>query len=91
MPNSDSNPVAGVLGAFGGANAANQVAAVPSSAGEELLNTTLAGFPGGAEAFWEGMQGSGIGRQELLQMLASEMHQSCEYLSDNQGSFVINI
>ena len=41
---------------------------------EELLNSTLAGFPGGADAFWEGMQGSGIGREDLMHMLASEMH-----------------
>jgi hypothetical protein len=41
---------------------------------EELINSTLAGFPGGAEAFWEGMQGTGVGREELLQILASEMY-----------------
>ena len=41
---------------------------------EELLNSTLAGFPGGADAFWEGMQGSGIGREDLMHLLASEMH-----------------
>jgi hypothetical protein len=40
---------------------------------EDLINSTLAGFPGGADAFWEGMQGSGIGREELMQMLANEM------------------
>jgi hypothetical protein len=41
---------------------------------EELLNSTLAGFPGGADAFWEGMQGNGIGREDLMHILASEMH-----------------
>jgi len=78
MPNGDSNPMANVLTGFGG-NPTNRgaTAAVPANntvINEELLNNTLAGFPGGAESFWEGMQGSGIGREELLQMLASEMH-----------------
>lgn len=37
---------------------------------EDLLNTTLAGFPGGADAFWEGMQRNGFERDGLLQMLS---------------------
>jgi UCH-binding domain len=47
---------------------------MPNVISEELINNTIAGFSGEAEAFWEGMQGSGIGREELMQMLASEMH-----------------
>ena len=71
MPNEEANPVAGVLNGFGG-NTANRAAT--NAVSEELLNSTLAGFPGGAEAFWENMQGTGIGRDEFLQMLASEMY-----------------
>jgi hypothetical protein len=73
LPNGDVNPVAGVLNGFGGSNANRGATNVVS---EELLNSTLAGFPGGAEAFWENMQGTGIGRDEFLQMLASEMYPS---------------
>lgn len=73
MPNGESNPVAGVLNGFGGNNA-NRGAT--NTVSEELLNSTLAGFPGGAEAFWENMQGTGIGRDEFLQMLAGEMYPS---------------
>lgn len=47
---------------------------MPNVINEELINNTIAGFSGDSEAFWEGMQGSGIGREELMQMLASEMH-----------------
>lgn len=75
MPDGESNPVASVLQGFGGPNA-NRARGAPGSVdpviNEELLNSTLAAFPGGAESLWEGMQG-GIGREELLQMLASEM------------------
>jgi hypothetical protein len=71
MPNGETNAVAGVLNGFGGNNPNR---GVTNSVSEELLNDTLAGFPGGAEAFWEGMQGTGIGREEFLQMLASDMH-----------------
>ena len=73
MPNGETNAVAGVLNGFGGSNPNR---GVTNNVNEELLNSTLAGFPGGAEAFWEGMQGSGIGREEFLQMLASEMYVS---------------
>ena len=72
MPNGEINPVAGVLNVFDGGNNANRRAT--NAVSEELLNSTLAGFPGGAEAFWENMQGTGIGRDEFLQMLASEMY-----------------
>ena len=41
---------------------------------EDILNSTLAGFPGGPDAFWEGMTASGINRDDLLQMLSSDMH-----------------
>lgn len=71
MPNGETNAVAGVLNGFG-VNNSNR--GVTNNVNEELINSTLAGFPGGAEAFWEGMQGSGIGREEFLQMLASEMY-----------------
>jgi hypothetical protein len=71
MPNVETNAVAGVLNGFGGNNPNR---GVTNSVNEDLLNDTLAGFPGGAEAFWEGMQGTGIGREEFLQMLASDMH-----------------
>jgi hypothetical protein len=47
--------------------------AMTGAVGEDLLNTTLAGFPGGADAFWEGMQRNGFERDELLQMLSMEM------------------
>ena len=70
IPNgNEPNPMAGVL-------TGNVVHREPMNnvVSEELLNNTLAGFPGGADAFWEGMQGSGIGREDLMHMLASEMH-----------------
>ena len=70
IPNGEANSVANVLNGFEGNNA-NRGAS--NSMSEELLNHTLAGFPGGAEAFWENMQETGIGRDEFLQMLASEM------------------
>ena len=74
MPNGaeESNAMADVLT---GSNAHNPRNPTPPAAmfTDELLNSTLASIPGGAEAFWDGMQGSGIGRDELLQMLASEM------------------
>lgn len=70
IPDLDANSVANVLNGFEGNNG-NRGATNAMS--EELLNHTLAGFPGGAEAFWENMQGTGIGRDEFLQMLASEM------------------
>jgi len=47
--------------------------AMAGAVGENLLDTTLAGFPGGADAFWEGMQRNGFERDELLQMLSMEM------------------
>jgi hypothetical protein len=75
MPNGagdTSNAMADVLT---GSNAHNpqNASASPPMFSDDLLNSTLAGLPGGAEAFWDGMQGSGIGREELLQMLQSEM------------------
>jgi hypothetical protein len=86
--NGDSNAMAGILSGFGG-NPAAVRAPIHNVVSEELLNNTLAGFPGGAEAFWDGMQGSGIGREELLQMLATEMYSLsllCD--SDLQGSSI---
>jgi hypothetical protein len=91
LPVSDANPMAGVLNGLGargvGLNPAPPITNVVS---EEVLNNTLAEFPGGAEAFWEGMQGTGIGREELLQMLASEMNMSSPVLQRlliSQGCF----
>lgn len=71
-PSGEPNPVAGVLAGVG--PNADQRRARNNMSSEELINSTLAGFPGGAEAFWEGMQGTGVGREELLQILASEMY-----------------
>jgi len=75
-PNGEANPVAGVLSGLGGGGMASAFRQQDSEGvSEELINDTLATFPGGAEAFWDGMQGTGVGREELLQMLASEMEQ----------------
>lgn len=68
-PQGEPNSVAGVLS--GNAAPRGEPRGVVSA---DLINNTLAGIPGGAEAFWEGMQGSGFAREELLQMLASEMY-----------------
>jgi hypothetical protein len=70
----ESNAMADVLTGNNAHNAQNPTPPAPMFT-DELLNSTLASIPGGAEAFWDGMQGSGIGREELLQMLASEMQQ----------------
>jgi hypothetical protein len=70
MSNGSANSMADALGA-GGSIASR--AASNTIFNEDLLNHTLAQYPGGAEAFWEGMQGNGIGREEFMQMLASEM------------------
>ena len=69
VPNGEENAMAGVLTGL----SSHQTNRGPAVVNEDILNTTLAGFPGGADAFWEGMQGSGIGREELMQMLASEL------------------
>jgi hypothetical protein len=41
---------------------------------EDLINSTLASYPGGADAFWAGMANSGINREDLLQMLSPNTH-----------------
>jgi len=69
MPNGNTTSLAGVLGG----NTANRGGSSNPLFNEELINHTLAQYPGGAEAFWEGMQGNGIGREEFMQLLANEM------------------
>lgn len=76
MPNGNTNSLAGVLGG----NPVNRGAS-NHVLNEELLNSTLAQYPGGAEAFWEGMQGNGIGREEFMQLLANEMYPPENYSS----------
>jgi UCH-binding domain len=39
---------------------------------DDLLNSTLSSFPGGPTAFWDGMAASGIGREDLMQMLSGD-------------------
>ena len=70
VPNGEEHPMGGV---FNG-NANNREQPVHNVVNEELLDNTLAAFPGGPNAFWAGMQGSGIGREDFLQMLSSDLH-----------------
>ena len=76
MPNGAEPPNA-MADVLTGSNARNPRHPTPPAGmfNEDLLhNSLLANMAaGGADQFWDGMQGSGIGREELLQMLASEM------------------
>ena len=77
MPNGNADTMAGVLGGGGVAGRGGTAAGRGASNlifNEDFLNHTLAQYPGGADAFWEGMQGNGIGRDEFMQMLANEMY-----------------
>jgi hypothetical protein len=70
----DTSALAGVLG-LNPAGEANSVS------NEQMLNSALAMYPGGPDAFWENMQGSGVRRDDFLQMLSHEMSPFTRYLT----------
>ena len=73
MPNGNTDAMAGVLAGTGAAPSTNR-GPYGNMLNEDLINSTLAQYPGGADAFWEGMQGNGIDREQFMQLLANEMY-----------------
>src|SRR5277367_5798543 len=70
----EPNAMADVLTGSNSHNPQNSSTAGPMFNDDLLSNSLLANMTrGDQEGFWDGLQGTGIGREELLQMLASEM------------------